>query len=466
MSDPTDTLISRRLKTARILLAEGREAGTDGLADLLRRNGHQVTAVADAQAARAALQAASWDLAIVDEALQPEGYLPLLRWMRSRHRQLPVVVTSPSASVASAVQAMRCGAADVLARPIAPGDVWQAVRRALQDSPPGESNGPHEGLAAMAGEHPAMAEVYRLVRAVSASECTVLVSGESGTGKSLAARVIHQLSARRGGPMVEVSCGAMAETLLESELFGHVRGAFTDAVDDKEGKFAAAAGGTIFLDEVASASPSLQVKLLRVLQDRQFEPVGSNRTCQTDARVILASNRDLLGEVRAGRFREDLYYRVNVVNIEMPPLRARGRDVLLLAERFLKRFATAAAKPVTGFGEEARDRILAHDWPGNVRELENAVEHAVVLSAGGAITPADLPPGVREARDNGRTRPSARPLKEALLRPEREVIARALAENDHNRKATAEALGIDRSTLYKKMRKLGLLRTDPAGRGD
>jgi len=315
------------------------------------------------------------------------------------------------------------------------------------------------------GQDYRMMSVFELIDAVADSRATVLITGESGTGKSLVARAIHQRSQRRKKPFVEVSCGALPETLLESALFGHVRGAFTDAMADRTGKFAAADGGTIFLDEISTASPALQLKLLRVLQERTFEAVGSNRTVSVDVRVILATNRDLAAEMEAGSFRRDLYYRVNVVNINLPPLRERIGDVDLLAEHFLGKFRGENGKAVWGFTDAATDVLRRHHWPGNVRELENCIERAVVLCRNGWIDVDDLPPTVVDAADSpaggqllaAAALASGRTLAEALAEPEKHIIQATLAAHDGCRKSAAQALGINRTTLYKKMRKHGLL---------
>jgi DNA-binding NtrC family response regulator len=275
------------------------------------------------------------------------------------------------------------------------------------------------------------------------------------------ARAIHQRSQRRARPFVEISCGAIPETLLASELFGHVKGAFTGALADKDGKFRAADGGTIFLDEVACASPSLQVKLLRILQERQFEPLGSNRTATVDVRVILATNVNLAQEVEAGRFRPDLFYRINVVNIDLPPLRDRLTDIPLLAEHFLRKCAHQCGKRRLAFTEPALQCMQRYRWPGNVRELENCVERAVVLTRGEQIDVADLPPAVVRASESDATMFSAdrgRPLtlKEALEEPEKRIIQAALEANAWNRQKTAAVLDVNRTTLYKKMKQYGL----------
>ena len=321
------------------------------------------------------------------------------------------------------------------------------------------------GLENVVGHDHKMLKVFDLVDAVADSRTTVLMTGESGSGKSLLARAIHHRSPRRNKPFIEVSCGALPETLLESELFGHMKGAFTGAVADKPGRFFAADGGTLFLDEINSASPAMQVKLLRVLQERCFEPVGSNETRTVDVRVILASNVDLLSLVAEQKFRQDLYYRINVLNVRLPPLRERVGDIALLANHFLRRFAKETSREVLGFTDAALAALQRYAWPGNVRELENAVERAVVLSRRPQIDLADLPDTVQQheipspaSRMSGENdlRSRAMPLQAALEAPERSIIEAALRRNSWNRQATASELDINRTTLYKKMRKYQL----------
>jgi transcriptional regulator with PAS, ATPase and Fis domain len=270
------------------------------------------------------------------------------------------------------------------------------------------------------------------------------------------ARAIHRRSSRSDKPFVEVACGALPETLLESELFGHVAGSFTGATGDKTGKFKQADSGTIFLDEISTASPSMQVKLLRVLQELEFEPVGGTKTIHIDTRVILATNDDLARAVAAGRFRQDLYYRINVINIELPPLRSRLSDIPLLAEHFLMRIREETGKPVQGFSDEAMAALQVYRWPGNVRELQNVVERAVLLGKTPEITLDDLPRELSIGAPSLPKRIAGRTLKEALEGPERQIILETLQEHNWNRNATAEQLGINRTTLYKKMKRLGL----------
>ncbi|MFN7022000.1 MAG: sigma-54 interaction domain-containing protein, partial [Phycisphaerales bacterium] len=307
------------------------------------------------------------------------------------------------------------------------------------------------------------------IDSVAPSKTTVLMTGESGVGKSLIASAIHQRSprGRQGKPFIQISCGSIPETLLESELFGHVKGAFTGAHADKVGRFLAADGGTIFLDEINSASPAMQLKLLRVLQERRFEPVGSSETIEVDVRVVLATNKPLEEMVARGEFRQDLYYRINVVTIDVPPLRDRISDIPLLMDHFLRKHAAVLGRTFVGFSPEATDALLRYRYPGNVRELENIVERASVLAKSPTIGLADLPEHVTGSRPSlSLTHParehgpdegwSPTPLEEAMKEPEKRIILRALAANNWNRQKTAEDLRINRTTLYKKMKALGI----------
>jgi len=451
---------------ARILLVDDDAIILDSLGGFLELEGYDVTTAESVAQAVQCLKAGRYSLVLTDVSMPTADGFELLRHVRANYPEIVVILITGYGTIESAVEAIKLGAYDYLTKPIIDDDVRMAVRRALEQQRLLDENrrlkaalSDRYGFANIVGQDYRMAKVFDLIDAVADARTTVLVTGESGTGKSLIARALHTRSPRRDGPFVEVACGALPDSLLESELFGHVRGAFTHAIADKPGKFAAADKGTIFLDEIATASPQLQVKLLRVLQERQFEPVGSNETREVDVRVILATNHDLAAEVKAGRFREDLYYRIHVVVIDLPPLRERVGDIALLAEHFLSKYVAAAGKDVRGFTPEALERMQRHAWPGNVRELENCVERAVVLCRSPMIGVEDLPPGVAGddaaaalVTDAGMT------LDEALREPERRILLAALRRHGGNRQATADQLGINRTTLYKKMRKYGLFR--------
>ena len=312
------------------------------------------------------------------------------------------------------------------------------------------------GMQNIVGHDHRMRRMYDIIDSVADTRATVLITGESGTGKSMIARAIHRRSGRRDKPFVEVACGALPENLLESELFGHAAGAFTGAQGEKIGKFMQADGGTIFLDEIGTASPGMQVKLLRILQDLEFEQVGGTKTFHVDVRVLLATNDNLAKAVAEGRFRQDLYYRINVINIEPPPLRERISDIPLLAEHFLGRMAEECRKTVRGFTDEAQNALQRYSWPGNVRELQNVIERAVLLGKGDMVRLEDLPANLMVSAAACFDPNGNRPLKDSLVSPERQIIRDVLEAHNWNRHATAEALGINRTTLYKKMKRLGL----------
>jgi PAS domain S-box-containing protein len=310
----------------------------------------------------------------------------------------------------------------------------------------------HE-LGDIVGKHPRLAEVLDILPTVAQSDATVLIEGPSGSGKGLLASAIHNLSPRREARFIKVSCAALPETLLESELFGYVKGAFTDARRDRLGRIALAQGGTIFLDEIGDVSPAMQVKLLRVVQDHEYEPLGSSETVTADVRFVAATNRELRALIADGRFREDLYYRLAVVRLRLPALHERREDIPLLVERFVARFAQRTGKPITGLSEEAMQVLLAHDYPGNVRELENAIEHAFVLCHGGEIRPEHLPRETVETSVASGADPRSLSLRESA---EADVIRRTLARHEGNRVAAAEELRMHRSTLWRKLRQYGL----------
>jgi DNA-binding NtrC family response regulator len=388
----------------------------------------------------------------------------LLEQCRRNWPSMQVILLTGYGTADGAIEAIRAGAFDYLTKPLIDDELLMSVERALSQRSVITENSNlraqldrRVGLDNVIGRDPHMMRVYDMINSVADTRATVLVTGESGTGKSMIARAIHRRSSRAKGPFVEVACGALPENLLESELFGHVAGSFTGATGEKMGKFLQADGGTIFLDEIGTASPAMQVKLLRVLQELKFEPVGGTKTYEVDVRVILATNEDLSVAVAEGRFRQDLYYRVNVINIELPPLRSRASDIPLLAHSFLEQVREDARRTVAGFSPEAMVALERYHWPGNVRELQNVVERAVLLGKEPMITVADLPADVRGAMNVMVSSASGQQsLKEALEGPERQIILGVLESNGWNRNMTADQLGINRTTLYKKMKRLGL----------
>jgi DNA-binding NtrC family response regulator len=384
----------------RILVVDDEASARHGLEKLLRQEGYLVHSEADGAAGLRAAEEFAPDVVVTDLRMPNMDGMELLTRLREQDRSLPVIVATAFGEVASAVAAMRAGADDYLMKPIDIDGLVLAIergmeRRALRVEAENlrrqlrERDG--SGLQGLLGTSPAMQKIYRVARQVAGSRATVLLTGESGTGKGELARAIHALSPRAGEPFVALHCAALAESLLESELFGHEKGAFTGAERRRAGRFEQAHKGTLFLDEVGEITPAMQVKLLRVLQERAFERVGGGETIKVDVRLMAATNRDLAKEVREGRFREDLYYRLNVVHIELPPLRLRGRDALLLAEHFLHRFVEENHASIKGFDESARTKLTRHAWPGNVRELENAIERAVVLCDSDEISAEHLP---------------------------------------------------------------------------
>ncbi len=485
----------------RILIVDDDPIIADSLAAYLAGEGYTTTTAFNVAEARPILDAASTSkpdakpdpiaVVICDISLPDENGMELLRYASKHHPSVAFVMLTGYGHVEGAVEALRLGAVDYLTKPVVDNELNMALERALR----------HQALVAentqlktqiesrysldnIIGSDPRMLKIYDLVESVAPSRTTVLMSGQSGTGKSLIAHAIHLRSPRKNKPFVELSCGSIPETLLESELFGHVKGAFTGAHSDKPGRFLAADQGTIFLDEINSASPAMQLKLLRVLQERKFEPVGSSSTIEVDVRVILASNQPLEELVAAGTFRQDLYYRINVVKIELPPLRERISDIPLLASHFLEKYSAELNKQIVGFSDDALDALRAYPYPGNIRELENIIQRAAVLTKGQTIQLNDLPPqvtgeeqaGVLAQLASGSTSTqhaghlglplldpdtpwSPTPLEEALQEPERRIILKALIANDWNRQKTADDLCINRTTLYKKMRALDI---DPA----
>jgi DNA-binding NtrC family response regulator len=465
----------------RILILDEDRIMLQSLSQFLLREGYDVRTTDDPADAIAQLESAAFELLLSDINMPGVKPAEFLRDLRRRFPHTVVVVITGYGSIEGAVQATKTGAFDYLTKPIVDDEIRVVVEKAVrQQSLLFENQTLKQqldlrfGLENVVGHDHKMLKIFDLVDAVADSRTTVLMTGESGTGKSLLARAVHHRSPRRDKAFVEVSCGSLPETLLESELFGHAKGAFTGAIADKMGRFMAADGGTTFLDEINSASPAMQVKLLRVLQERAFEPVGSTQTKTIDVRVVLATNVDLAALVAQGQFRQDLFYRINVVNIRLPSLRERLGDITLLSNHFLKKFKQETGRDsIVGFTEAAMAAMHRYAWPGNVRELENAIERAVVLCRRPQIDVEDLPEGIAAGTGIAplstipRTSGSATlvelglpdqpmTLDQALELPERKIIELALKRNNYNRQATASELDINRTTLYKKMKKYRL----------
>lgn len=441
----------------RVLVVEDEPGARAALRDLLVSEGYEVSVAANGVAALDRLAELPPDIVLTDLDMPEMGGMQLLAELKQRTRDLPVIVVTSAAEVRPAVEAMRAGATDYLTKPIDFDVLVLSITRALEQRNvriENENLRRHvrekqgEGIQGLLGTSPVMQNVYRMAKQVAPSRATVLVTGESGTGKGELARAIHALSPRSAKPFVSVHCAALAQTLLESELFGHEKGAFTGADRRRLGKFEQADGGTIFLDEIGEIPAATQVKLLTVLQDRKFERVGGNDPVHVNLRIIAATNRDLDADVAAGRFREDLFYRLNVVRVEMPPLRQRGGDILALAEHFLQRFALENHKHISGFSDRARTKIRTHHWPGNVRELENAIERAVVMCEDELI-------GDEHFSHVGPTEEVLVPGA-TLAELERFAILKTLEAVDGSTTRAAEVLDISVRTIQYRLHEYGL----------
>jgi len=436
-------------RAARILVVDDDRRSASATAQWLCSTGwHALAAGSVAEAVRIAARG-GLGACLIDAGLPAGGAAVIAATARAASPSVGLVAVVPADTRAASLAVWADAS---VAMPASDGALLAAIDAATTA---GSRRTADVGSAVLGG-HPAMARILDIVDRIAATPATVLITGESGTGKSLLAREIHRRSGRQGR-FVEVACGSLSESLLESELFGHVAGSFTGAAGDRDGKFLLADGGTIFLDEIATASPAMQVKLLRVLQDMQFEPVGGSQTRSVDARVILATNESLEALVAAGRFRADLFWRINVVAVEMPPLRDRKTDIPLLAAHFLRTAAARAGRSVDGFTPAAVDALAAHDWPGNVRELQHAIERGVFLGRGSRVECGDLPAAVLGGGGLvASALPEAAPLKQALATPERQLIVAALEQAGWRRDVAARTLGINRTTLYKKLKRLGM----------
>ena len=453
--------------TPKLLLVDDDQHLLHSMGEWLVDCGYPTTICADVASAKFQLAEDQFDLALVDLRLGSEDGFEVLSHCRTHYPNTTVILMTGYATVDTGIEAIRAGAFDLVTKPLIDEELLMSIRRALSQKQVIEENfrlksqlDQRFGMENIIGNDVRMQKTFEVIDSIADTKATVLITGESGTGKSLIARAIHQRSNRRDAPFVEIACGALPENLLESELFGHVAGSFTGATGNKIGKFKQSDGGTIFLDEIATASPSLQVKLLRVLQEFQFEQVGGTETFSVNTRVILATNEELEKAVQLGTFRQDLYYRINVINLELPSLSQRRGDIPMLAQYFLEKVCGETGKTVEGFSPEALQALQSYDWPGNVRELQNVIERSVLLGKGDIVNAIDLPANVtnQDSPNHQIVTPSdhKQTLKEALEGPERQIIYQVLKENNWNRNATADQLGINRTTLYKKMKKLDL----------
>ena len=451
------------MKTAEhgVLVVDDEPSVRDSLASWFRKDGYRVAAAAGGTEALRILGEQRYDIAIVDIKMPGMDGIELLERIGELELDTLVIMLTAFASVESAVRSLKLGAFDYVTKPVDPDELSHLVRRALEQRRLVAENvrlketiEELHGVDTIVGESPPMKRVLELIQQVAATDATVLIRGESGTGKELIALAIHANSPRRYAPMVPVNCGALPEGLLESELFGHEKGAFTGAQFRRKGKLEMADGGTLFLDEVGTISPRTQVDLLRVLECKEFTRVGGSRAVKVDFRVICATNEDLEEAVQAGRFREDLYYRLNVFDIRCPPLRERRGDVPLLARHFLRKFALQMGKPVEDLSPEALESLQTYDWPGNVRELANAIERAMVVGRPPLLRARDLPFAPR-----GLVAP-ATPNSDSLADVERAHIARVLDRSGWNISHAAEVLGINRTTLYAKIKRYELQRRE------
>ncbi|MBL8603169.1 MAG: sigma-54-dependent Fis family transcriptional regulator [Myxococcales bacterium] len=448
---------------ARVLLVDDDPEMGKLLGIILKKRGFETLVARDGDEAQALLAEHEIDVVVTDVKMPGIDGITLCDRIVAGHPEMPVVVLTAFGSMETAIAAIRAGAYDFVTKPVDNAVLALAVERAarmgaLRDEVRRlrDAVSASRGIEGILGDSPAMREVYDLLGRVASTDSTVLITGESGTGKELFARALHARSRRAHGPFVAINCAAVPVQLLESDLFGHRRGAFTDARADRKGLFQQAHGGTLFLDEVGEMPVELQPKLLRALQERRVRPVGGDAEVPVDVRVVTATNRDLETAIEEHHFREDLYYRLNVITLSLPPLRSRGGDILLLAQHFITRFAQRAGRTVTGLSPEAAARMMEYAWPGNVRELQNAIERAVALARYEQITVEDLPEKVRQYRPSHVVVASDDPAEIVPLEEvERRYILRVMESVGGNKSLAAQRLGLDRKTLYRKLERYG-----------
>ena len=452
--------------SGRVLIVDDDAAMGQMLVRGLTKKGFAATAKTRADEALAAILAEDWDVVVTDIQMAGMNGLELCERIVANRPDVPVVVITAFGSLETAISAIRAGAYDFIPKPVDVDALELVLARAIQHRALGdevkrlrsalEESRTHR-FGEVIGASPAMRRLFGLMDQIVDSDASVLITGETGTGKEVIARALHLRGARRQAPFVAINCAAVPEALLESELFGHVRGAFTGAASDRKGLFVVAHRGTVFLDEIGEMPLAMQAKLLRVLQERKVRPVGSDREVPFDVRLVCATNRDLESDVDEGRFRRDLFFRIDVVRLPLPPLRSRGGDILLLAQHFLDRYATAAGKRVRGISAPAAERLLAYAWPGNVRELENAMERAVAVTTFEEIVVEDLPERIRSYKASHVIVASDDPTELASMEQvERRYIERVLDAVGGNKTQAAIILGFDRKTLYNKLERMGL----------
>jgi two-component system response regulator HydG len=452
-----------------ILIVDDNETIREGLAHLVKKLGHEAIIATSGDAGVAAFKKRPADFVITDLKMEGGTGVDVLKGISAIDPDVPIMIITGFGSVETAVEAMKLGAFDFITKPIQPEVVRLKVASALELAAARRGRKRSEATAStlaadadarfpeLVGGGEKMAIVRRTVEKVAASDTTVFIAGESGTGKELIARAIHRLSKRKNGPFIKVNCGALTETLLESELFGHEKGAFTGAIKQKLGRFELADGGTLFLDEVGDIPPAMQVKLLRALQEQEFERVGGEAPIKVDVRVLSATNKDLDAEVASGRFRQDLFFRLHVLPVKLPPLRERREDIPTLCTHFVAKLGPKTNARIRGVGDAALGRIMAYHWPGNVRELENAIEQALVFAEGDEITPAALPAFLQGgAEDDKLEVPRELSLPEILDDLERQLILKAYTKAARVKTETARLLGIKTSALYYKLEKYGI----------
>jgi len=445
------------VSNTKILIVDDELIMRESLAGWLERDGHVVQTAASGEEALEKIKETQFNIFLVDIKMEGMSGLDVLRSVKESDPDADVVMITAYGSIPSAIEAMKDGAFDYMLKPFDPNELGVLIEKIIQHQEQARENiylkeqyKERTRFESMIGQSRPMQKIFDLICDVAPMDSTVLITGETGTGKGLAAKAIHTNSSRRDGPFVTVNCGAIPEHLMESELFGHQKGAFTDAKETKKGRLEMAHGGTLFLDEIGEISMRMQIDLLRVLEDRVFYRVGGTQPIEADFRVIAATNRNLEAAIKAGAFREDLFYRLNVISFVMPSLNQRKEDIPLLAEHFLYRFSQETNKPTDKISREAMDEMMLYDWPGNIRELENAIERAVVVGKQREILPEDLPIFCHEPAAPIR----ARSLKEV----EKAHIEQVLVENQWNMARSAKILGIDRSTLYSKIKRYQIVK--------